>query len=297
MISFRHATVLACTGADPGYDATVIVEGAVIKEVLTGARSAAQAGGEAIDCGGRTVMPGLIDAHVHVCAIEVDLAAQRREYPTSLLAYAAGKMISEALDQGFTTVRDAGGADWADLLVVDRDPLADQGTSFYGAATHRLPRDVTFIGQPLWASIGYTLPALLGACLATSQRRGILLIGDGAAQTTIQELSTALHSGISAVVIVVDNDGYTVERAIHGPTQPCNDIPRWDWTSAPALFGADCDWTAVRVTTVGELDQALAAASARKLTLIQAVVPPMDVPELLEMIAKAAGQANAQQPS
>jgi alpha-keto-acid decarboxylase len=175
--------------------------------------------------------------------------------------------------------------------------LADQGTSFYGAATHRLPRDVTFIGQPLWASIGYTLPALLGACLARPQRRGILLIGDGAAQTTIQELSTALHSGISAVVIVVDNDGYTVERAIHGPTQPYNDIARWDWTNAPALFGADCDWAAVRATTVGELDQALAAASAHRLTLIQAVVPPMDVPELLEMIARAAGRANAQQPS
>jgi imidazolonepropionase-like amidohydrolase len=83
MISFRHATVLACTGADPVYDATVIVEGAVIKDVLTGARPAAGAGGEVIDCGGRTVLPGLIDAHVHVCAVEVDLAAQRRDYPAS----------------------------------------------------------------------------------------------------------------------------------------------------------------------------------------------------------------------
>jgi TPP-dependent 2-oxoacid decarboxylase len=128
-------------------------------------------------------------------------------------------------------------------------------------------------GQPLWASIGYALPALLGACLARSRRRGILLLGDGAAQMTIQELSTALRSRIPAVVIVVDNDGYTVERAIHGPTQLYNDVARWDWTSAPALFGAGCDWAAVCVTTVGELDQALAAASASKLTLIQAVVP------------------------
>ncbi len=54
MISFRHATVLACTGADPVCDATVIIEGAVIKDVLTSARSAARAGGEVIDCGGRT---------------------------------------------------------------------------------------------------------------------------------------------------------------------------------------------------------------------------------------------------
>ena len=85
--------------------------------------------------------------------------------------------------------------------------LADVGTSFFGAATHRLPRDVTFIGQPLWASIGYTLPALLGASLAAPGRRGILLIGDGAAQLTAQELSTILHAGLSPVVVVVDNDG------------------------------------------------------------------------------------------
>jgi imidazolonepropionase-like amidohydrolase len=120
MISFRHATVLACTGADPVDDATVIVEGAVIKDVLTSAREATRVGGEVIDCRGRTVMPGLIDAHVHVCAVEVDLAAQRRDYPTSLLAYAVAKMIRQALDQGFTTVRDAGGADWGMKEAVDR---------------------------------------------------------------------------------------------------------------------------------------------------------------------------------
>jgi imidazolonepropionase-like amidohydrolase len=120
MISFRHATVLGCTGADPVEDATVVIEGAVIKDVLTGARPAAGAGGEVIDCAGRTVMPGLIDAHVHVCAVEVDLAAQRRAYPASLLAYAAATMIRQALDQGFTTVRDAGGADWGMKEAVDR---------------------------------------------------------------------------------------------------------------------------------------------------------------------------------
>ena len=59
-------------------------------------------------------------AHVHVCAVEVDLAAQRRAYPASLLAYAAGTMISQALGQGFTTVRDAGGADWGMKEAVGR---------------------------------------------------------------------------------------------------------------------------------------------------------------------------------
>jgi TPP-dependent 2-oxoacid decarboxylase len=173
--------------------------------------------------------------------------------------------------------------------------LADVGTSFFGAATHRLPRDVTFIGQPLWASIGYTLPALLGACLACPGRRGILLIGDGAAQLTVQELSTILHAGLSPVVIVVDNDGYTIERAIHGPEQPYNDIARWDWTAAPALFGSDRVSVARRVTTVGELDEALKGADhPGELALIQAVVPRMDVPALLDSLARAASTANAQ---
>jgi indolepyruvate decarboxylase len=178
--------------------------------------------------------------------------------------------------------------------------LADVGTSFFGAATHRLPRDVTFIGQPLWASIGYALPALLGACLASPGRRGILLIGDGAAQLTVQELSTILRTGLSPVVIVVDNDGYTIERAIHGADQPYNDIARWDWTAAPALFGSSRVSVARRVTTVGELDEALKGADSRanspgELALIQAVVPRMDVPALLESLARAASMANAPQ--
>jgi alpha-keto-acid decarboxylase len=172
--------------------------------------------------------------------------------------------------------------------------LADLGTSFFGAATHRLPRDVTFIGQPLWAAIGYTLPALLGACLACPDRRGILLIGDGAAQLTAQELSTILRAGLSPVVIVVDNDGYTIERAIHGPEQPYNDIAHWDWTGAPALFGSGRVSVARRVLTAGELDEALTAADAAgELALIQAVVPRMDVPPLLESLAHAASAANA----
>jgi TPP-dependent 2-oxoacid decarboxylase len=172
--------------------------------------------------------------------------------------------------------------------------LADLGTSFFGAATHRLPRDVTFIGQPLWAAIGYTLPALLGACLACPDRRGILLIGDGAAQMTAQELSTILRAGLAPVVIVVDNDGYTIERAIHGAEQPYNDIARWDWTAAPALFGSSRVSVARRVTTTGELDEALALADRPgELALIQAVVPRMDIPPLLDSLARAASAANA----
>jgi alpha-keto-acid decarboxylase len=169
--------------------------------------------------------------------------------------------------------------------------LADQGTSFYGMAPHRLPAGVTFVGQPLWASIGYTLPALLGACCAQPGRRGVLLIGDGAAQMTAQELGTVLRLGLPAVVVVVDNDGYTVERAIHGPDEPYNDITRWDWTVLPAALGGGERATAVRVGTPGELRAALATARPDGLTLIQAVVPRDDVPDLLATLTRALGTA------
>jgi alpha-keto-acid decarboxylase len=173
--------------------------------------------------------------------------------------------------------------------------LADQGTAFYGMGTRRLPHDVTFLGQPLWASIGYTLPALLGACTASPGRRGVLLIGDGAAQMTIQELSTVLAARLHAVVVVVDNDGYTIERAIRGPDQPYNDIARWDWTRLPAVLGPEHRARTQRACTVAELEAALAEAerAAGGLTLIQAVVPRLDVPELVSTLARAASSANA----
>jgi indolepyruvate decarboxylase len=173
--------------------------------------------------------------------------------------------------------------------------LADQGTAFYGMATHRLPHDVTFLGQPLWASIGYTLPAALGACLAAPGRRGIVLIGDGAAHMTVQALSTIMRRRLPVLVVVVDNDGYTVERAIHGPDEPYNDIPRWDWTALPSALGADRAPRAHRAETAGEVEAALADADRGPagVTLIQAVVPRMDVPDLLSALTRALSHANA----
>lgn len=172
--------------------------------------------------------------------------------------------------------------------------VADQGTSFYGAATHRLPPEVTFLGQPLWASIGYSLPSLLGACLAGPGRRGVLLIGDGAAQMSIQELSTIQRMGLAVVVVVVDNAGYTVERAIHGPTQPYNDIARWDWAALPDVLGPGRPSASRRVASTGQLRDVLdeVAADHGRLWLIQAVLPEMDVPPLLKSLARAASRAN-----
>ncbi len=163
--------------------------------------------------------------------------------------------------------------------------LADQGTSFYGMADHRLPQGVTFIGQPLWGSIGYTLPAALGAAVAHPERRAVLLIGDGAAQLTVQELGTFSREGLCPVIVVVNNDGYTVERAIHGKTAPYNDIVGWSWTDIPKALGV-ANHLAFRASTYGELDDAFTEGAKHqdRMVFVEVVLPRLDIPPLLAQL-------------
>ena len=110
---FTNAVLLDCTGADPVQGASVVVEGDRIKDVLPKAGAGAGPGHvTTIDCKGRTLMPGLTDAHVHICAVEGNITDQHRFLPPSLLAAKALRRAEECLMQGFTTVRDAGGADY-----------------------------------------------------------------------------------------------------------------------------------------------------------------------------------------
>jgi indolepyruvate decarboxylase len=172
---------------------------------------------------------------------------------------------------------------------------ADQGTPFYGVATMALPTGVEVVAQPLWASIGYALPALLGAQLAAGgRRRSILVIGDGSAQMTVQELGTIIRQGLDPIIFLVNNDGYTVERAINGPTARYNDIAHWNWSRLPEALGAAPDTVVRRAATGAELDLALSdcAAHAGKLAFVEVVLDRLDMPELLVRTAAAVAQQN-----
>ncbi|HEX4356685.1 MAG TPA: thiamine pyrophosphate-binding protein [Pseudonocardia sp.] len=202
-----------------------------------------------------------------------------------------------------TGERTAGGpltqrAFWARLagFLRPHDILAaDQGTPFYGVATLPLPAGVDVVAQPLWASIGYALPALLGAQLASAgRRRSILVIGDGSAQMTVQELGTFIRHGLDPIVFLVNNDGYTVERAINGPTARYNDIAHWNWSRVPEALGAAPDTLVRRAATGAELDRALAdcAEHAGKLAFVEVVLDRLDLPELLVRTAAAVAEQN-----
>lgn len=109
LVLFRNAQLLDPTRADLADGSSVLVEDDRIREVSS--RPVKAAGATVIDCGGRTLMPGLIDCHVHVFLSEVNLR-YLESVPLTLMTARAAGLMRAMLDRGFTTVRDAGGADW-----------------------------------------------------------------------------------------------------------------------------------------------------------------------------------------
>jgi indolepyruvate decarboxylase len=136
--------------------------------------------------------------------------------------------------------------------------LADVGTCVAGMEGLRLPDGVAVVGQPLWAALGYALPALLGTLLAAPSRRQLLFIGDGAFQMTAQELSTILRRSLKAIIFLVNNNGYTIERLILGPGSSYNDINQWRYAEAPSFFDMQDQAITFTVRTEDELEGALA---------------------------------------
>ncbi|EAO6766738.1 indolepyruvate decarboxylase [Salmonella enterica] len=166
--------------------------------------------------------------------------------------------------------------------------LVDQGTAAFGAAALSLPDGAEVVVQPLWGSIGYSLPAAFGAQTACPDRRVILIIGDGAAQLTIQEMGSMLRDGQAPVILLLNNDGYTVERAIHGAAQRYNDIASWNWTQIPQALNAAQRAECWRVTQAIQLAEVLERlARPQRLSFIEVMLPKADLPELLRTVTRA----------
>ena len=107
-IIFANCAVLDGTARELREDHHVLVEGGRIREVAD--RPISSAGAETVDLKGATLMPGLIDAHVHVIAVD-QMLARLPERPVSLVTLQAARVLEGMLQRGFTTIRDAGGAD------------------------------------------------------------------------------------------------------------------------------------------------------------------------------------------
>ncbi|MDQ2778572.1 MAG: amidohydrolase family protein [Pseudomonadota bacterium] len=108
-ILFKNANLLDPLQAELQEDQHVLVEDGLIKEVSDRPIKAAAA--RVIDAAGRTLMPGLIDLHVHVLATQLNLSTQG-VLADALVMMRSVPIMAAMLRRGFTTVRDAGGAGW-----------------------------------------------------------------------------------------------------------------------------------------------------------------------------------------
>lgn len=167
----------------------------------------------------------------------------------------------------------------AGFLGSDDVLVAETGTAGQNTSALRLPHGLRYVNQTSWGSIGFALPALLGAALADPQRRHVLCVGDGSFQVTAQELSTILRLELTPVILLLDNGGYTIERAIMGVRSPYNDVAAWRYTELPRAFGADEGSLLLRSCRTGaELSAAFdEAAAAQRFTLIQINLDPLDM--------------------
>ena len=107
----KNATLIDCTGAEPRPGSWLAIVDDRIQDVGQGQPGLVPAGATCIDCKGQTLLPGLIDAHVHIGAVEVNPGDQQRRCFPSTLVIKSVQVLKETLDQGFTTVRDCCGLD------------------------------------------------------------------------------------------------------------------------------------------------------------------------------------------
>lgn len=166
--------------------------------------------------------------------------------------------------------------------------IAETGTSSMGLGFALLPDGAQFHNQTLWGSIGWATPASFGAALAAPNKRVILITGEGSHQLTVQEISQFVRFGLKPIILVLNNDGYLIERLLCDyPEAYYNDLAQWNYHQLPKAFGAR-DWHCEKVTTIDELNNALeVAGSTENASYIEIVTERYESSELAQKLKES----------
>lgn len=161
--------------------------------------------------------------------------------------------------------------------------IADVGESLFAAADLHVHKSTEFLSPAYYTSMGFSVPAALGAGLADSTLRPIVLVGDGAFQMTGTELATCLRYGQVPIVIVLNNRGYTTEREIM--EGPFNDIHEWQYEKICDLLGGGIGH---RAATFGEFVTALdqAFTDTNNLHVLNVLLDPKDRSTAMTRVAQ-----------
>ncbi len=160
--------------------------------------------------------------------------------------------------------------------------ISDIGESLFASSDLSVHKSTDFLSPAYYASMGFAVPAAVGAGFAKPNLRAIVLVGDGAFQMTGTELSTCVRYGIAPIVIILNNRGYTTEREILDG--PFNDIHNWEYDKVCELIKGGVGH---KVATQAELVTAITAAVAdpKQLHVLNVFLDPADRSEAMKRIA------------
>jgi indolepyruvate decarboxylase len=137
-----------------------------------------------------------------------------------------------------------------------------------------------FVAAGYYSSMGFAVPAALGAGIAEPARRPLVLVGDGAFQMTGVELATHVDQGLRPIVLLLNNRGYGMLEAVDRPRR-YYDRRSWDYLALARSLGAEAE----RVDSAAELRAALhRAEDAPGAYLIEALTARDDLSPVMGRI-------------
>jgi TPP-dependent 2-oxoacid decarboxylase len=170
------------------------------------------------------------------------------------------------------------------FLQDDTIVITDVGEALFGATDLVIHQHTEFLGTAYYASMGFAVPAAIGAQLAAPQRRPLVIVGDGAFQMTGMELTAAIRYHLNPIVIVLNNAGYGTER--HIQDGPYNNLTPWNYYLLPEILG---NGRGFEVDTEDQLEDALlrARAETETFSILDVRLDPLDRSPALHRLASS----------
>jgi TPP-dependent 2-oxoacid decarboxylase len=175
----------------------------------------------------------------------------------------------------------------ASFITADTIVIADVGDCLFGALDLVIPQAAEFLAPAFYTSMGFAVPACIGAQLANPKLRPIVIVGDGAFQMTGMEISGAVRYKLNPIVIVLNNGGYGTERRLLDG--PFNDLQPWQYGSIPELVMGGRGFV---INTEDEFDRALEAANEHleSFSILDVRLDPNDGSAALQRLTEVLGK-------
>jgi len=211
----------------------------------------------------------LVELHELIAAMSDTLSEKRnRTVGTATLASVRRDSVAQMI-AGLQEYDDQIPIHFGYALTVLVSQLADDTITLLDAGSHEvwtrsiLParNEQSLIGGNDWASMGFAIPAAVGARRAMPSRRLVCVTGDGCLLMSMADLSTLIEAGGPTLIINLNDSEYGMMSQVQRSKYGCangTSLPKIDYASVASEFGAD----SIRVEKPGDLDRAFAKALA-----------------------------------